>query len=73
MPADPGRTLRLAVVGRIPLVRQFLARRLVEDALAKNEQGDFGPLVAVLASASDQVACASPSSTSSAVERMRAA
>lgn len=46
VPADPARALAFNTA--IPLVRQFIARRVVEDAIAKREQGDLAPLVAAL-------------------------
>jgi|SRR5579883_298792 len=46
VPADPARALALKTA--IPLVRQFMARRIVEDAIAKREKGDLVPLVAAL-------------------------
>jgi putative heme-binding domain-containing protein len=54
-PADPDRALKLAAAARIPLVRQFLARRVADDAVAKGPKGDLTPLVAVLGGASEAV------------------
>jgi putative heme-binding domain-containing protein len=56
VPADPPRTLALALKAEVPLVRQFVARRVVDDALAKGDKGDLGPLVAALARSSEKVA-----------------
>jgi putative membrane-bound dehydrogenase-like protein len=55
VPADPSRALQLAVAARVPLVRQLIARRVVEEAIARGETGDLGPLVAVLAGADEPV------------------
>lgn len=54
-PADPARALRLATAARIPLVREYLARRVVDDAGAKKDKGDLTPLVAALAGAPEAV------------------
>jgi putative membrane-bound dehydrogenase-like protein len=48
VPTDAKRALQLAVSTRIPLLRQFIARRLADDAAAKGEKADLGPLVVVL-------------------------
>ena len=56
VPADPARALGLALKCEVPLVRQFIARRVVDDALAKGERGDLAPLVAAMAKADAQVA-----------------
>ncbi|OAI45306.1 hypothetical protein AYO44_02570 [Planctomycetaceae bacterium SCGC AG-212-F19] len=56
VPTDPDRALRLALAGRIPLVRQYIARRVVDDAVARGEQGDLGPLIARLAESDEVVA-----------------
>ncbi|MCI0703702.1 MAG: c-type cytochrome, partial [Planctomycetia bacterium] len=37
-----------------PLVRQFIARRVVDDALAKGEKGNLAPLVAALVLANEK-------------------
>ncbi len=49
VPANPCSALQLASLSRIPLVRQFLARRATEDAIAKGEKGDLSALIALLA------------------------
>src|SRR5262245_38878332 len=41
VPADPGRALRLAAAARVPLVRQFVARRIVDDAATKKDKEDL--------------------------------
>ncbi len=46
VPADPARALSLSLKAEVPLVRQFIARRVVDDALAKGDKGDLAPLVA---------------------------
>ncbi|MCI0701318.1 MAG: dehydrogenase, partial [Planctomycetia bacterium] len=48
VPADPAQAMTLALKAEIPLVRQFIARRVVDDALAKGEKGNLAPLVAAL-------------------------
>jgi putative membrane-bound dehydrogenase-like protein len=50
-PADPARVLKLAATARIPLVREFIARRVVDNAVVKKEKGDLGPLVATIGQA----------------------
>jgi len=41
VPTDPARALKLAVAGPMPLVRQYIARRVVDDAVARGaEVGD---------------------------------
>jgi putative membrane-bound dehydrogenase-like protein len=52
--ADPARALALALKTEIPLVRQFIARRAVDEALAKG--GDLAPLVAAIGKADEKVA-----------------
>ncbi len=51
VPADPARALQLAESARIPLVRQYIARRVVDDAIARGAKGDLVPLVKSLARA----------------------
>lgn len=53
VPGDAQRALKLVIAGRIPLVRQFVARRLADDAAARGEKGDLSPLVAALGATSD--------------------
>jgi putative heme-binding domain-containing protein len=48
VPADPGRALTIALHAEIPLVRQFIARRVVDAAVVKGEKADLSPLVAAL-------------------------
>jgi putative membrane-bound dehydrogenase-like protein len=55
VPADPARALKLAVASRIPLVRQFIARRFADEAAAKGEKGDLAPLATALAGPSEAV------------------
>jgi putative membrane-bound dehydrogenase-like protein len=55
VPADPARAMKLAASGEIPLVRRYIARRFVDDALSRKEKGDLGPWVAALRSASEAV------------------
>lgn len=55
VPADPGRAVPLAAATRLPLVRQFIARRVAEDAVAKGEKGDLAPLINVLPKTSEEV------------------
>ncbi len=54
VPADPSRAFVLALASELPLVRQFVARRAVDAALAKGAQGDLGPLVAALSLAEEK-------------------
>ena len=55
VPADPDKALQLAAKARMPLVRQYIARRVVEDAVARGEKGDLGALVTVLTAADAKV------------------
>lgn len=48
VPSDPGKAIRFATATRLPLLRQFIARRFADDAVAKGEKGDLAPLVAAL-------------------------
>jgi putative membrane-bound dehydrogenase-like protein len=54
VPADPARALVLALKAEVPLVRQFIARRVTDDAVTKGDKGDLTPLVAALRLASPQ-------------------
>jgi putative membrane-bound dehydrogenase-like protein len=56
VPADPAKAMVLALKAEIPLVRQFIARRVVDDALVKGDKGDLSPLVAALRLADEKVA-----------------
>jgi putative membrane-bound dehydrogenase-like protein len=51
--ADPERALRLASAAKIPLVRRYVARRVVDDALAKKGKGSLAAWATVLGSAND--------------------
>ena len=53
--ADPRRALELALDAEIPRVRQFIARRVVDDAAATGDKGDLPLLVAALAVADEKV------------------
>jgi putative membrane-bound dehydrogenase-like protein len=53
VPADPPRAFELAVAGEIPLIRQFVARRFVDEVAARGEKNALGPLVAALATAGE--------------------
>jgi putative membrane-bound dehydrogenase-like protein len=53
IPTDPARAMKLAVVAKIPLVRQYLARRVADDALVR--KADLTELVAVLATSAEEV------------------
>lgn len=55
VPADPGRALTIALHAEIPLVRQFIARRVVDDAVVRGEKADLSPLVAALTLADAKV------------------
>lgn len=48
VPTDPARALMLALKCELPLIRQFIARRAVDAALAKGDKADLAPLVAAL-------------------------
>jgi len=54
VPTDSPRALALALECEIPLVRQFIARRAVDDALARN--GDLTPVVAAIGKSDEKVA-----------------
>lgn len=54
VPTDPARAFRLAASSGMPLVRQFIARRFVDDAVTKGDKADLGLLVAALAGASSE-------------------
>ncbi len=45
---DPGKALTLALSAEVPLVRQFIARRLADEAAAKGDAFELAPLVAAL-------------------------
>ncbi|MBA4192295.1 MAG: dehydrogenase [Planctomycetaceae bacterium] len=51
VPENPARALELALAAEVPLVRQFVARRLADHASVQGEKGDLSPLVATLAKA----------------------
>jgi putative membrane-bound dehydrogenase-like protein len=53
VPVDQPRAMGLAASAAIPKVRQFIARRLVDDAAVKGESGDLGPLVDAIGKAPD--------------------
>jgi putative heme-binding domain-containing protein len=55
VPTNPAKALQLAAASRLPLVREFIARRAVEDAVGRGEHGDLAPLAAALAGATDSV------------------
>jgi putative membrane-bound dehydrogenase-like protein len=55
VPYAPTAVLNMAVVAKVPLVRRFVARRVVDDAAAKGEKGDLAPLVAALARSDEKV------------------
>jgi putative membrane-bound dehydrogenase-like protein len=49
IPADPQWAMRTAQASRIPKVRQFIARRLVDEAVARGKNDDLRLVVAALA------------------------
>lgn len=53
VPVDPQRALDLAVAGEIPLVRQYVARRVVDEVASQGPRGELAPLARVLAEAPD--------------------
>jgi putative membrane-bound dehydrogenase-like protein len=54
-PADPGKALRLAVSTPIATVRQFIARRVADDAVNRKEKGDLDSFVTALAGSNEKV------------------
>jgi putative membrane-bound dehydrogenase-like protein len=54
--ADPARALQLAAVTGIPIVRQFIARRVVDDMALKGDRGDLALLAKTLSEAGEAVA-----------------
>ncbi len=48
VPTDPARALALARHARIPLVREFIARRAAEHAVSQGEQANFTSFISVL-------------------------
>jgi putative membrane-bound dehydrogenase-like protein len=50
---DPDKALELGVAAKMPLVRQFVARRMADAAGALGEKGDLAPMIAALESTSD--------------------
>lgn len=55
VPTNPARAIELATSAEIPLVRQFIARRVVDDVLTKGDKADLGPLVAALGKTLERV------------------
>jgi putative membrane-bound dehydrogenase-like protein len=55
VPTNPARALDLAAAAEIPLVRQFVARRVTDDAVTKGEKADLSPLVAALGTSPEKV------------------
>jgi putative membrane-bound dehydrogenase-like protein len=55
VPTNPAKSLKLAAGAEIPLIRQYIARRVVDDAATKGDKGDLGPLVAALGMAPEKV------------------
>lgn len=55
VPTNPTKALELAAVAEIPLVRQYVARRVVDDAATKGDKADLSPLVTALGAASEKV------------------
>jgi putative membrane-bound dehydrogenase-like protein len=53
VPTNPGRALGIARTTGVPLVRQFVARRVVDDAAANAAAADLAPLVAALKDLND--------------------
>ncbi|MCE9564757.1 MAG: c-type cytochrome [Planctomycetes bacterium] len=51
VPENPAKALELALTAEVPLVRQFVARRLADHAAVQGEKGDLSPLVVALAKA----------------------
>lgn len=55
VPADPGKAMKLAMNARIPLVSQFIARRMLDDAGGRGDKADLRPFVTALAESSETV------------------
>ncbi|MCS6863680.1 MAG: c-type cytochrome [Gemmataceae bacterium] len=55
VPTDPARALALAVSGRLPRVRAFIARRAAEHAVSQGAKANFTSLMTVLKIADDAV------------------
>src|SRR5262249_13052165 len=55
VPTNPPKALELAASAEIPLVRQFVARRVTDDAVTKGDKGDLSPLVAAMGTATEKV------------------
>jgi putative membrane-bound dehydrogenase-like protein len=53
VPANPAKAAGMLLSCKVPLVRQFIARRAADDALAKGDKGDLAPLVSALALADE--------------------
>jgi putative heme-binding domain-containing protein len=51
VPSNPAKALGLALSAEVPLVRQFVARRLADHAAVMGEKGDLTPWVVALAKA----------------------
>jgi putative membrane-bound dehydrogenase-like protein len=51
VPTGSQRAFGLALDAKIPLVRQFVARRFVDEIALRGEKGDLGPLVMALGTA----------------------
>jgi len=54
VPADPSRALQLAASARIPLLREFIARRVVDHVIPRGDKGDLGPLVITLGKSNEE-------------------
>src|SRR5205807_4801845 len=53
VPASGEQAVKLAATAEIPLLREFLARRLVDNAIAKGEQGTLDPVAGMLGAADE--------------------
>lgn len=55
VPANPSKAVGLVLNCKVPLVRQFVARRATDDTLAKGDKGSFVPLVSALMLGSEEI------------------
>src|SRR5262249_31677062 len=56
VPTNPTKAMGLVLNSKVPLMRQFIARRATDDAVAQGDKGDFTPLVSVLMLADEESA-----------------
>jgi putative membrane-bound dehydrogenase-like protein len=56
VPSDPTKAVLLASHAKIPLIREYVARRVVDDALSRGAKGDLSPLSKALVSTPEPIA-----------------